>query len=491
MATSSYLDLIPTLGDTAAMLIGGQPTTAEEYADVMDPATGKILLAQPLAGIAEVSRAVDAAAEAGPSWARTPARARSTILLRWAELLRENRESLAHLATAEMGKPLHESRGEVDRAAAEIEFTAGEAPRMTGQTIPGDHPDALVITERVPLGVIAAITPWNFPIVAPVRKVAPALAAGDTVVVKPAQESPLSTLAIVALLQQAGVAPGTVNVVTGKGSMAGGALVEHPGVAGVSFTGSTSVGRSIAEVAGRNLTSVQLELGGKNPAYVHSAHDLGTVADEIVSAAIQCTGQRCTAISRVLVEEEIADELVDGLASRFNALRVGPGTDPETTVGPMTSNHQRDTVAEYLRQGLAEGAQQVTTDRPVPESGPYHAPVLLDEVRPEMTVAQEEIFGPVLSVLRVRGVEEAVSITNNTAYGLAASVFSTDMDVAMRFLREARTGMVHVNHGTASEPHVPFGGVGGSGLGPFSIGDTARDFYTRVKVGYLRPAVGR
>lgn len=488
---STYADLIPMIDGAAGLLIGGETVAGPRRGNVTNPATGKIVAAQVLADPEHVNRAVSSAAASGEEWSRIPGRTRGSVLLRWAALLREHREALAQLATAEMGKPLAESRGEVERAASEIEFCAGEAPRMTGQTIPGDHTDALVITERAPLGVVAAITPWNFPLVAPVRKIAPALASGDTVVVKPAQETPLSALAVVHLLDQAGLASGAVAVLSGEGSVVGQALIEHEGVAGISFTGSTSVGRRIAETAGRKLTPVQLELGGKNPAYVDSTVDIETTADEIVSAAMQCTGQRCTSISRVIVEEEIADELVTALSDRLEALPVGVGTDPKTKVGPLVSSAHCESVAEYIRRGLNEGATRVTSERPVPEYGPYLAPVLFDHVRSKMSVAQDEIFGPVLSVLRVRGVEEAIEVANDTAYGLAASVFSTDINVALRFLRGVDAGMVHVNHGTSSEPHAPFGGVRSSGMGAFSIGDTAREFYTRIRVGYLRPGADR
>ncbi|OZM76895.1 aldehyde dehydrogenase [Pseudonocardia sp. MH-G8] len=483
---TDFLQLIPSAEGAPALLIGGEAVPATEYEDVTDPATGAVVAAQPLAGNAEVDRAVRAAGAAATTWAGLPGRRRGAVLLRWAQLLRENSEALARLATAEMGKPLGESRGEVERAASEIEYAAGEAARMTGQTIPGDLPEALVVTERIPLGIIAAITPWNFPIVSPVRKIAPALAAGDTVVVKPAEEAPFSALAVVGLLEEAGCIPGAVNVVCGAGPMVGAALVEHPGVDGISFTGSTSVGRRIAETAARRLAPVQLELGGKNAAYVHSAVDLGRVADEIVAAAMQCTGQRCTAISRVVVENDLADELVAALAARVDALTVGPGTDPGTNVGPLVSMRQQHTVVDHVQRGLAGGAIRASAERPVPPDGPYVAPVVLDHVTPDMAVATEEIFGPVLSVLRVEGLDEAIAVVNGTEYGLAASVFSTDMDVALRFMRGVGSGMVHVNHGTASEPHVPFGGVAGSGMGAFSIGDTAKEFFTRLRVGYLR-----
>jgi len=339
------------------------------------------------------------------------------------------------------------------------------------------------VTTRVPLGTIAAITPWNFPIVAPARKLAPALAAGDAVVLKPAAESPLCALLMADLLTEAGLPDGVVAVLSGSGSEAGSALVAHPGIDGISFTGSTAVGRGIAQVAAGRLVPVQLELGGKNAVYVDASADLDRAVADIVSASIQATGQRCTAISRVLVHDSVADELVSRIAGAYDALTLGAGTDPVDVV-PLVSAKAKAGVAEYLRGALDEGASLATTRTDAPE-GNYLAPAVLDGVRPDMTVAREEVFGPVLSVMRVSSTEEAIEIANDTEYGLAASVFSADIGAALRFANSMDVGMVHINHGTASQAHVPFGGVGGSGLGPYSIGHVAQEFFTKMKVVYV------
>jgi alpha-ketoglutaric semialdehyde dehydrogenase len=306
------------------------------------------------------------------------------------------------------------------------------------------------------------------------------------VVLKPAEETPFTSLALGMLLQEAGLPPGVVNVVCGSGKTVGARLVAHPQVAAVSFTGSTAVGRRVGKVVGERLGSVQLELGGKNAAYVHSAADLDTVADEIVKAAVLATGQRCTAISRVLAEESLADDLVARLAQRFDRLRIGHGLEPDVELGPLVNARQRNSVRAYIETGEAEGAT-VATSRvdELPAQGPYIAPVVFDHVTRDMRIAREEIFGPVLSVLRVDGVEEAIAAANDCDYGLTSSVFSEDLDTAMRFVDGVQAGMVHVNHGTNSEPHVPFGGVEGSGVGPYSIGYTVKDFFTKLKVAYI------
>ncbi|GAB3264056.1 aldehyde dehydrogenase family protein [Arthrobacter pigmenti] len=434
----------------------------------------------------DVESAILAAQRALPDWAATPAPARGDILRRWSELIGQKIEELAQLMTREMGKPLAESRGELGRARLELDYAAGEGTRLHGTTIPSRLPGLLVYTEREPIGVVGAITPWNFPAVAPMRKIAPALIYGNTVVLKPALETPLTALALAALLRDAGLPNGVLNVVTGRGSAIGAQIAADSRVAGVSFTGSTSVGRQVNLAVAERMGDVQLELGGKNAVYVHSAADLEHVVSEITAAAIQTTGQRCTSISRVIVARDIADEFVQLLSDRWNNLTVGRGTEEGTVVGPLVSDVQFDRVNGYVNQGLQEGAVRVTSDRAVPD-GPYFPPTVLDHVTRDMTVAREEIFGPVLSVTRVNTVEEAIEIANDTDYGLAAAVFSEDIDVAMRFSRQANSGMIHINHGTTSQPHVPFGGHKDSGAGAFSIGHTNVEFFTRTKVVYLKP----
>lgn len=433
----------------------------------------------------DVNAAIDAAREALPGWAATPGPVRGDILRRWSELIGEHLEDLARLITREMGKPLAESRGELGRARMELDYAAGEGTRIHGVTIPSRIPGVSIATQREPIGVVGAITPWNFPAVAPVRKIAPALVFGNTVVLKPALETPQTALALAGLLREAGLPEGVLNVVSGRGSTVGSQLAEDPRLAGISFTGSTNVGRSVNEAVARRLGSVQLELGGKNAAYVHSAEDLRAVAAEITNASIQATGQRCTSISRVLVREAIADDLVALLVESWSGLVIGPGDAEDTEVGPLVNQSQLDRVSRYVQQGIEEGAVRVTPDRSTPE-GLYFAPTVLDRVTPEMTVAREEIFGPVLTVTRVNDDDEAIRVVNDTDYGLAAAVFSEDLETAMRFSREVHAGMVHINHGTVSQPHVPFGGMNESGVGPFSIGLSNVEFFTQSKTVYVK-----
>ena len=436
----------------------------------------------------EVSEAIASAVRAFPSWAATPAPARADILRQWSELIGLHADELALLMTREMGKPLAESKGELGRARGEIEYAAGEGTRLSGATVPSSSAGQLVYTELEPLGVVGAITPWNFPAVAPVRKIAPALVTGNTVVLKAALETPLTAFALAALLREAGLPDGVLNVVSGRGSTVGAQIAADPRVAGVSFTGSTGVGRTVGEAVSRRLGKVQLELGGKNAAYVHSARDLTKVAAQIANAAIQATGQRCTAISRVIVNDDIADELVELLTKIYADYVVGSGVDDGTQVGPLINQAQYDRVDGYVQKGASEGAFRTTPDRAVPE-GLYYPPTVFDHVTSEMVIAREEIFGPVLTVTRVSDVGEAIRITNDTDYGLAGVVFSQDLAVAMRFARECKAGMVHINHGTISQAHVPFGGVKDSGAGAFSIGFTNKDFFTQTKVVYLSPTV--
>ncbi|GAA1790519.1 aldehyde dehydrogenase [Planosporangium flavigriseum] len=454
-----------------------------------DPAAeDRVVGAVPDSTDEDVDAAVAAAAAAAAEWAARPAPERGDLLSRWRELIAENADELALLMTREMGKPLSESYAELGRARGELDYTAGEGTRILGDTIPSRVAGQLVYTLREPLGVVAAITPWNFPAVAPIRKIAPALVAGNTVVLKPALETPLTALALATLLRDAGVPEGVLNVVCGRGSSVGSRLIADRRVNGVSFTGSTGVGRTVAETVARRLGKVQLELGGKNAAYVHSAADLRRAVDHIATAAIQATGQRCTAVSRVLVQDEIADDVVELLSGLYSSYRVGPGVDPDTQVGPLINKAQFERVSGYIETGLEEGAVRTTARRSLPD-GLYVEPTVLDRVTRDMVVAREEIFGPVISVLRVSDVDEAISIANDCDYGLASVVFSERLDVAMRYTQGVQAGMVHVNHGTISQPHVPFGGVKDSGSGAFSIGSTNQDFFTNTKTVYLSPTV--
>ena len=439
---------------------------------------------------ADIATAIDAARSAADAWANTPPPQRGAVLFRLAQLLEESRTELARIITLEQGKALAEAAGEVGRAAAEARFMAGEASRAVGQTFPSERPGYTCQTVVEPLGVVAAISPWNFPVVTPVRKIAPALTWGNTVVFKPSSLTPWSAVFLVQLLEKAGLPPRVVNLVTGPGARVGDALVRDHRIDGITFTGSTSVGTQIAEGAAQRLARAQLELGGKNPAVVIDCPDLEDAAREIVAAAFQCSGQRCTAISRVIVDAEQADALVERIVAHVTRLEVGDGLDPGTTMGPLVSHGQLRTVDRYVRQGVESGCALLTGGRALtgnPESdGYYYAPTVFDRVGPDSPLAVEEIFGPVLPIVRVQGLDQAIAIANGTRYGLAASLFTSRLGYVQEFTRRVQAGMIHVNHGTASQAHVPFGGVKNSGQGAYSIGPSARDFYTNVKAVYVR-----
>ena len=438
----------------------------------------------------DVANAIESAAAAGREWADTPGPQRGAILFRFAQLLDESKQELGRIVTLEQGKALAEAIGEVGRAAAEARFIAGEASRPAGHTFPSERPGFTCSTVSEPLGVVAAICPWNFPVVTPVRKIAPALAWGNTVVFKPATLTPWSAVYLMQLLERAGLPPRVVNLVTGAGAVVGEALIADERVKGITFTGSSRVGSHVYEGAARRLARVQLELGGKNPAVVIDCDDLDTAAREIVGAAFLCSGQRCTAISRVIVSEAQAEALSERILSHVERITVGDGLEPGTTMGPLVSRGQLQTVARYVEAGLEGGCRLLAGGRALADEpwqhGYYYAPTVFDRVPPDSPLAQEEIFGPVLPILTVRDLDEAMAVANNTRYGLAASLFTARASYAHEFARRVEAGMIHVNHGTASQAHVPFGGVKESGQGAYSIGHTAREFFTNVKAIYVK-----
>jgi aldehyde dehydrogenase (NAD+) len=473
--------------------IGGRwsPASSGKTYSTHNPANPGTLLGE-FADSAEsdADAAVTAAACAAQKWADTPGPQRGALLFRFSQLLEDAKEELGRIITAEQGKALGEAIGEVSRAAVEARFMAGEASRVGGQTFPSERPGITCQTVAEPLGVVAAICPWNFPVVTPVRKIAPALAYGNTVVFKPSSLTPWSAVFLAGLLEKAGLPGGTLNLITGRGSVAGEALIHDRRVRGVSFTGSTSVGTHIYEGVARRLARVQLELGGKNPAVVLDYDDLETAAREIVAAAFLCSGQRCTALSRVIVGESQAEELIGHILSHVGRIQVGDGLKPATTMGPLVSYGQLQSVDQYVRQGIASGCALLTGGRPMAEDperqGYFYTPTVFDQVSTDSPLALEEIFGPVLPVLRVRGLDEAIAIANSTPYGLAASLFTARTAYIHEFARRVEAGMIHVNHGTASQAHVPFGGVKDSGQGAYSIGPTAREFFTNVKAIYVK-----
>jgi acyl-CoA reductase-like NAD-dependent aldehyde dehydrogenase len=465
------------------------PQTGDYYQSHNPACPSQVLAEFPRSGPADVDGAVESAETARATWTQTPAPQRAAILLRFHQLLLDFKNELARIITLEQGKAVGEATGEVGRAAAEAAFAAGEAVRLSGQTFPSERPGFSCYTVLQPVGVVAAITPWNFPVVSPVRKIAPALACGNTVVLKPASLTPRSAVYLVSLMEKAGLPPGVLNLVIGSGEC-GERLISDARVRGISFTGSTAVGVRISEKVAGRMAKLQLELGGKNPAMVLACDDLDGAAQEIVTAAFLCSGQRCTALSRVIVEESQANQLREHLITHITKIRVGNGLDPHVTMGPLVSRQQMDTVAGYVRRGLEDqstlilGGQQLVKN---PDTeGYFYAPTLFDHVPVTSALAREEIFGPVLPLIRVKDAEEAFQVANDTRYGLAASLFTGNPHLVDEFVQRVESGMVHVNHGTASQANVPFGGVKDSGQGAFSIGPTVKDAFTNLKTVYIK-----
>jgi alpha-ketoglutaric semialdehyde dehydrogenase len=438
---------------------------------------------------ADAARAIRAAELAGPAWRRTPAPKRGEILYRFGALMAEHKERLARAMTREMGKVLAEARGDVQEGIDIAFLMAGEGRRLFGDTTPSELPDKWAMSIRQPIGVAGIVTPWNFPIAIPCWKMMPALVTGNTVVLKPSSDTPHCATLLVELLAEAGFPPGTVNLVTGSGSEVGDAIVESPDVPVISFTGSTATGKRIAELAGQRLKRLSLELGGKNGIVVLADADLDLAADGILWSAFGTTGQRCTACSRVIVDRRIVDPLLQRLETRAAALRLGSGLAPTTDVGPLVNAGAADKVASYVEIGRREGELVAGGRRaagPGLEHGHFFEPTIFAGVRPMDRIAQEEIFGPVLSVIPVDGYDEAVRALNQTRYGLSSSVYTRDVNAAFRAMRDFESGIVYVNAGTiGAETHLPFGGIKETGNGHREAGHAALDTYTEWKSIYI------
>jgi alpha-ketoglutaric semialdehyde dehydrogenase len=441
-----------------------------------------------LASAHHADAAIAAASEALTAWAGMPAPKRGEIVERAADLLRAEQDDVARLLTREEGKTLAESKGEVYRAYNVLNYTAGQSRRMGGITIPSELPRNFAYTMRQPLGVVALITPWNFPICIPAWKIAPALVAGNTVVFKPSSTTPLTAAKLVDIFERAGVPPGVLNLLVGSSSDVGGLLTRDPRVRGISFTGSSINGTQIYAACASRGVKAQCEMGGKNPVIVLKDADLNLAVDGIVSGAFGSTGQRCTATSRAILEESIADDVVGQIVARVSKWKIGNGLDPDVQMGPLVSEQQLNTVVQYLEAGKRDGAKLVTggeSPSGLPR-GFYVAPAVFDRVGPNDRIAREEIFGPVLSVIRAKNYEEAIQFANMSEYGLTSSIYTNNAGYVFDFCERIQTGMVHVNSPTVGgEAQIPFGGMKYSGVGEREQGPTALDFYTDVKVVYI------
>ena len=434
--------------------------------------------------------AVEAARAALPGWANTPAPGRARVLFRALEIMGRRADEIARTITTEEGKPIGDAIGEVKRAMNIIEYAAGEGRRMFGYTTPSELPNTVAYTIKRPLGVVGIITPWNFPIAIPAWKIAPALICGNALVFKPASSTPLSAVKLVEVFEEAGLPPGVLNLVTGPGAQVGNALVENTGVNGISFTGSTEIGTDLYAKSAQRLKKVQAEMGGKNAVILLADADMDKALGGIVQGAFGSTGQRCTATSRVIVEEGVYDQFMEGLIDRTSKLKIGDGIDPAMDVAPLSSQSQYDKVLEYIGVGTEEGAHLAYGGHGLTEGeyseGFYVEPTVFTDVSPDMRIAREEIFGPVLTVFKARNLEEAIQISNSVEFGLSSSVYTKDLTRAFEYINTVETGMVHVNAPTlGGEVHLPFGGLKASGVGQREQGTEAFDFFTETITVYI------
>jgi len=467
--------------------IDGERVAADRPSESLNPSdTREVVARTPDGGEAEVNAAVAAAKAAFPAWSDASPEVRSDVLDRAGTLVMERREALGRLLSREEGKTLAEGIGETVRAGRILKYFAGEALRLHGQNLASVRPGVEIQTYRQPVGVYGLITPWNFPIAIPAWKAAPALAFGNTVVMKPAGLTPATAEALVAILHEAGLPRGVLNLVIGRGRV-GQAIVDHPDVDGLSFTGSQGVGAGVAAGAVKRQARVQLEMGGKNPLIVLDDCDLERAVQIALDGSFFATGQRCTASSRLIVQDGIHDRFVAALAERVAALGVGDALDPETQMGPAVSEDQMETSYRYIDIARAEGGrvvtggERLTLDKP----GWYVQPTLIADTGADMRINNEEVFGPVASTIRVRSYDEALAVANGVEFGLSAGIVTRSLKHARDFQRRARAGMVMVNLPTAGvDYHVPFGGSKSSSYGAREQGFAAAEFFTQTKTAY-------
>ena len=473
-------------------LIAGRLAAAEsgQTVDHHDPASGRTVAIVPESGTADIDHAVLAARKAFATWRLTPAPRRAEVFFRAAEILTRRKEELARRMSEDMGKVLEESRGEIQEGIDMVYYMAGEGRRMFGQTMPAELPNKFAMVVRDPIGVVAAITPWNFPFSIPTWKLCPALIAGNTAVFKPSTDAPRLALDFAQTLEEAGLPPGVLNVVYSQAADVGAYLVGHPDTNVISFTGSTQVGKSVAAKAGSLMKRVSVELGGKNAVIVLDDADLDLATEAILWGAFGTSGQRCTATSRVIVTQGTRAALEERLVARARTLRLGSPLEEGVQVGPVIHQRALDKIEHYVALGQSEGAKLLLgghpARRPGLEGGLYYEPTIFTDVRPSMQIAQDEIFGPVLSILPARDLDEAIEIMNGVRYGLSGSIFTTNVNHAFRAVRDVAVGILYINTGTTgAEIQTPFGGTRETGNGHREAGTYGIDVFTELKTVYI------
>jgi aldehyde dehydrogenase (NAD+) len=468
--------------------INGKWVEGKSKFQTINPANEKLLAEIAQAETTDVEAAANAATEAFKSWRLVPAPIRGELLFKIGDILKQKKEDLARLLTQDMGKVISEARGDVQEAIDMAYYMGGEGRRLLGYTAPVEMPNKFGMAVRDPAGVVGLITPWNFPIAVPSWKIFPALVAGNTVIWKPSPETPAISAAFARAFEEAGLPPGVFNLLLAPGVDVGKTLVEHPQVRILSFTGSTPVGRSIAEHAARLNKKLSLEMGGKNAIIVMDDANVELVTDATTWAAFGTSGQRCTAASRLIVHKAIAGKVKESLAERTKKLRLGDGLDPQVEIGPVINKAAIERIHKYVEIGQKEGARPLVgaSVADVNGKGFYYSPTLFDGVQPGSTLEAEEIFGPVLSIIEVDSLEEAIEVNNRSQYGLSTSIFTQDVNRAFTAMRDIFSGLVYINHGTTgAEIQFPFGGVRGTGNGHREAGQAALEVFTEWKSIYV------
>lgn len=463
-----------------------------EYTESINPANKNEIVGKVQKSPKEdLDRAVEAAKAAQKEWRNLAGAARGDYLYKIANALESRLDEVAEAMTREMGKTLPEAKGETARGVAILRYYAGEGLRKVGDVIPSMDSEALMFTDRAPLGVVGVITPWNFPVAIPIWKIAPALIYGNTVVLKPATETGVTAAKVIECFEEAGLPNGVVNMVTGSGSVIGQGIIDHEGIDGVTFTGSEETGQLVGAGAFARGAKFQLEMGGKNPVIVTNNADLDLAVQETVNGGLRSTGQKCTATSRVIIQSDIYDEFKEKLLAKVKEIKVGDGLEADTWMGPCASKSQLDTVLSYIEKGKNEGATLIAgggrIEKEGYENGFYVEPTVFDNVSNDMVIAQEEIFGPVLALIKVDTIEEALEVANDSNFGLSASIFTENIDHMLSFIKDMDAGLVRINAESAGvELQAPFGGMKNSSSKSREQGQAAIEFYTNIKTIFVK-----